>query len=166
MSLSISFPGREIAVFWLYEFALRLKHDRHHVANDNFQLIILVEAFLYFYKMVTLRPRQKWLSFCRWLCAVYVRIIDCPLLSMVTITVLLIRHYSFQPSCHWSHTLVPNTLGPKQNGPLCSSHMFKTPETPDLFMMIPLEYELPNNIKISFYALVCCSDSLHPDSRR
>ena len=53
---------------------------------------------LYFDKMVTLRSRQKWLSVCIWLGFLCVRIIDCPLLSLVTITVPLIGHYSFQPS--------------------------------------------------------------------
>ena len=64
MSYSISFPGSEIAVFWLYEFEQRLKQNGHHVADDNLQLIILVWELLYFDKMVTLRPRQKELSVC------------------------------------------------------------------------------------------------------
>ena len=85
MSFSISFSYREISVFWLYEFTLRLKQSGHHFADDNFQLIILVWVLLYFdKKKKSLWDREKWLQFCRWLGDAYVRIIDCPLLSLVT----------------------------------------------------------------------------------
>ena len=60
---------------------------------------------------------------------------------------------------------VPNTLRPRQNGPLFSSHMLKTP---DLFIMNPLAYELPNNLKNMILCLLCSSEGtfLHLDSRR
>ena len=66
-----------------------------------------------------------------------------PFLPLVIITVSLIGHYSFQPGCHRSHMAVSNTLRPRLNGPLFSSHLFKIP---DLSIMNPSEYELPNNL--------------------
>ena len=36
MSFSISFSHREITVFCLYKFTLRLKQGGHHIADDNF----------------------------------------------------------------------------------------------------------------------------------
>ena len=66
-----------------------------------------------------------------------------PFLPLVIITVSLIGHYSFQPGCHGSHMAVSNTLRPRLNGPLFSSHLFKIP---DLSIMNPSEYELPDNL--------------------
>ena len=135
---------REIAVFWLYKFALRLKENRNHIADDNFQSTILVWVLLYFYLKKSLWDRDEsghhfsddWVL---WVLESF----TVPFLPLVIITVSLIGHYSFQPGCHRSHMAVSNTLRPRLNGPLFSSHLFKIP---DLSIMNPSEYELPNNL--------------------
>ena len=97
---------REIAVFWLYKFALRLKENRNHIADDNFQSTILVWVLLYFYlKKVTLRPRWKWSSFFRWLGAVGIRIIDCPLSAIG----------NYNSVVDWS-LLISTRVSPKSHG--------------------------------------------------
>ena len=63
MSFSISFSYREIAVLWLYKFTLRRKQSGYHIADHNFQFIILVWASLSFDIKVTLRRRKSGCSF-------------------------------------------------------------------------------------------------------
>ena len=154
ISYSFSLSGREIAVFWLYKFALSLKLNGHCIADDNSYLIIL--AWVLLHEKVTLRPRKNGCHFVDdWMLGL-LESLTVHLLSLVTLTMPLTGHCSFQPSCHRTHTSVSSTLRPRQNGPLFSSRMFKTP---DIFIMNPLEYELRSNIKkILFCTMLCCSE--------
>ena len=75
--------SREIAVFSLYKFALRLKQNGHHIADDNFQLIILVWVLLYFDTKSHSEGKSKMAAVCKWLSALGVKFFECPLFVIV-----------------------------------------------------------------------------------
>ena len=134
---------RTIAVFLLHKYALRLQQNGVNIADDNFQLIILVRVLLHFDKKVTLGLRQKWLPSSMWLGAVGARIIDCLPSVVGDYSGAVDWSFLISTSCQWSHPALSNALRPKQNGSLFSSYMFKTQ---DLFTMNPNEHELPINL--------------------
>ena len=160
ISFSISFTYREIAVFWL---------NSHWGGNKVviiLQMTICNWSFLYRRRCILIKSHSKTEKNC---CSFADDLVLQMLESLTALfchwwllTVPLTGHYPFQHSCLWSHTSAPDALRPRQNGPLFSSHMLKTP---DLFIMNPLEYELPNSLKISLCALLCYSEGTKSATR-
>ena len=90
------------SVFWLYELASRLKQKGHHIADDNFQLIILVWVLLYFDNKRHSDTERNGCHFA----------VDWVLWVLESLTVpSVIDDYNcavdwsllIQPSCHWGN---------------------------------------------------------------